>query len=92
MAELPGDGVVLLSYDEAVALLPDGDRIHTFLDGGMALIGADWDRAQVPALLESTDRREVTGPSAQAMKHGLAAFRDGEPVFIEAREWRPPGG
>ena len=79
------DDVVLLSYDEAVALLPEGERIHTFLDSGIALLGADWDRDQVLGLLRTTDRREVTGPAAQAMKHGLAAFRDGAPVFIETR-------
>ena len=33
------DEVILLSYDEAVALLPDGDRIHTFLDAGGVPIG-----------------------------------------------------
>ena len=76
---------VLLSYDEAVALLPEGERIHTILDSGIALLGADWDREQVLGLLRTTDRREVTGPAAQAMGHGLAAFRDGEPVFIETR-------
>lgn len=79
------DDVVLLSYDEAVALLPEGERIHTILDSGIALLGADWDREQVLGLLRTTDRREVTGPAAQAMGHGLAAFRDGEPVFIETR-------
>jgi hypothetical protein len=79
------DPVVLLSYDEAVALLPEGDRIHTFLDSGVILVGADWDRADVLALLERTDRREVTGPAAQKMKHGLAAYRDGIPVFIETK-------
>ena len=79
------DDVVLLSYDEAVALLPEGERIHTILDSGIALLGADWDREQVLGLLRTTDRREVTGPAAQAMGHGLAAFRDGVPVFIETR-------
>ena len=79
------DEVVLLSYDEAVALLPDGERIHTILDSGIALLGADWDRGQVLGLLRTTGRREVTGPAAQAMGHGLAAFRDGEAVFIETR-------
>jgi hypothetical protein len=76
------DGEILLSYDEAVALLPDGDRIHTFLDGGITLIGADWDRAEILRLLERTERREVTGPAAQSYGHGLAAYReDGTPVF-----------
>jgi hypothetical protein len=81
------DDIQLLTYDEAVALLPDGERIHTYLDGGIALIGADWDRADILALLETTDRREVTGPEAQSAGHGLAAFRaDGTPVFIETRK------
>ena len=78
---------VLLSYDEAVALLPDSRRIHTFLDSGFALMGADWDRAEVLALLRTSDRREVTGSAAQSMGHGLAAWRDGKPVFIQARKW-----
>jgi len=87
MTEITDDAEVLLTYDEAVALLPDGRRIHTFLDSGFALIGADWDRAEVLALLRTTDRREVTGPAAQGMGHGLAAFRDGKPVFIQAATW-----
>jgi hypothetical protein len=90
MAETLDDGVVLLTYDEAAALLSEGERIHTFLDSSIALLGADWDRKDVLALLRTTDRREVTGPGAQSMGHGLAAFRDGKPVFIEARQWEPP--
>lgn len=83
---LPGDEPVLLSYEEAVALLPDGDRIHAFLDSGVALVGADWDRADILRLLETSSRREVTGPAAQGFGHGLAAFRDdGVPVFIKTR-------
>ena len=81
------EDIQLLTYDEAVALLPDGDRVHTFLDGGIAIIGADWRRSAVLELLEATDRREVTGPAAQGYGHGLAAFRaDGVPVFIETRK------
>jgi hypothetical protein len=79
------DEITLLDFDEAVALLPDGERIHTFLDGGVTLIGARWDREDVLALLRETDRREVTGPAAQSYGHGLAAYRHGEPVFIETR-------
>lgn len=77
------DDIVLLTYDEAVALLPEGGTVHTLLDTGTGcLVGADWSREQVLDLLRA-GRREVTGPAAQAMDHGLAAFRDGAPVFIE---------
>lgn len=80
------DEPVLLSYDEAAAMLPDGDRIHTFLDAGGALVGANWDRAEILELLETSGRREVTGPAAQGFGHGLAAYRaDGVPVFIKTR-------
>jgi hypothetical protein len=83
------DEAELLTCEEAVALLPDGDTIHTLLDGGIALVGADRDRADILELLKTTDRREVTGPGAQSMGHGLAAWETTagryHPVFIETR-------
>jgi hypothetical protein len=87
MSDETGDEIILLSYEEAVALLPDGDRIHTFLDGGVALLGADWDRAKILDLLKWSERREITGPAAQSFGHGLAAIRrdDGVLVFIKTR-------
>jgi hypothetical protein len=76
---------VQLTYEQAVAMLPDGEQVHTFLDGGLALIGADWDREQVLALLR-TGAPEMSGEQATAMGHGLVAFRpDAGPVFIETR-------
>jgi hypothetical protein len=89
MADGELDDEVLLTYDEAVALLPDGDRLHTFLNPAGILAGADWSRDSVLALLRDADRREVSGPAAQSFGHGLAAWREGRPVFIEAREWSP---
>jgi hypothetical protein len=80
------DEPVLLTPEQAEALLPDGGDIHTFLNPGGMLLGADWRREQVLELLRTSDRREVTGPAAQSMGHGLCAFRDdGVPVFIETR-------
>jgi hypothetical protein len=78
--------IILLSYEEAAALLPDGETVHTILDSPVALIGADWDREKVLRLLRETGRREVTGPAAQSVGHGMAAFRGGRPVFIETKD------
>ena len=72
-----------MTYDEAVALLPGGDSIHTLFDGGFALISEDWDRPRVLALLAATRRREATpGPD-----HGLAAYMPvtGHHILIETR-------
>ena len=39
---------VLLSYDQAVAMLEDGDGdVHVFINLAGMLIGADWRREQV---------------------------------------------
>ena len=82
---------VYLSYDEAAALLPDGDEIHTFVEAGPALIGADWDRESVLELLK-IGLPELAGEGAKSLGHGLVAFRtvkDGarfSPIFIQTRE------
>jgi hypothetical protein len=80
---------VLLTYDEAVARLPRGERIHTFVQAGPMLIGADWDREQVLALFRANeDAIHESGEQAQGMNHGIAvldAERDGRPVFIETK-------
>jgi hypothetical protein len=77
--------VRLLTYDEAVSLLPDGDQVHAIVGGDVALLGAHWDRANILELLATADQREVTGPQARAHGHGLAAWLGNAPVFIETK-------
>jgi hypothetical protein len=72
-----------LSYDEAVALLPDG-RVHTFVNPAGMLVGADWDREDIYELLRS-GRPELSGEQATAWGHGIVAFREAGPVFIATR-------
>lgn len=70
-----------LSYEEAIALLPEGDDIHTFL----GFIGASWRREQILAALKEAPEILLTGPMAQAMGHGMAIFRPGtrSPLMIQ---------
>jgi hypothetical protein len=80
-----GDPDYALTFEQAQAMLPEGDEIHTLLDGGLALIGADWERANVLALLR-IGRPERSGPQAEEAGHGLVAFLPGgEPLFIATR-------
>ena len=76
---------VKLTMEEASALLPDGDRIHTFLSLPGMLIGADWDRQD---LLDHFAKHgvELAGEQATAMNHGLT-FNDGEKwIFVATRK------
>ena len=76
-----------LTYDEAVACLGDGDRIHTFRNPAPSMmLGADWDRVEVLDVLKKAaedDAVGVSGPMAQATKHGLVVVHGGQYLFIE---------
>lgn len=63
-----------ITADEAIALLPDAELIHTFYNTPPVLCGADWDRQEVIDLLKSADNIEITGEHARSVNHGLAAY------------------
>lgn len=77
----------LLPEEEAIAMLPESDRVHTYTENGF---GADWDRADIVAVIRDSSRRERTGPMATAMGHGLVVWREnGRPLFVATREEVP---
>lgn len=77
---------IILTTEQALSMLPDGDSIHTFRSTGMALIGCDWERED----LEETIREsqcEIGGDQCQAFNHGLVVWTsETEPLFVECRE------
>lgn len=76
-----------LTPDEAIALLPEGDEVHTFIQSGAMLIGADWPRGDVVELITARGGASRSGPMATSMSHGLVVERSGDrPLFIETRE------
>jgi hypothetical protein len=82
-----------LSFDEAVKLLPAGATVHTFRQAGPMMLGADHTREGLLAAMKAAPEIQVTGPSAQAMKHGLAIEDDTGWLFIESANAEPsPGG
>ncbi len=75
-----------LDYDTAVAMLPDGDRIHTFRQGGLGLIGADWPREELLETIKKyPDALNETKGIAKGMGHGLVLVDDTGPLFIETQ-------
>lgn len=69
---------------QAIAMLPDGDYIHTFRNPGGMLIGSDWDRAAVVAAISSNDC-ELSGGMAMSMGHGLFVA-DERGLFVQTRD------
>lgn len=77
------DDKELVTLEEAVRRLPDGDMVHTFRQAGQALLGADHERDRLIDAMKNAPQIEVTGPQAQAMGHGLAILDDHGWLFIE---------
>lgn len=83
------DDKTVLTYDQAVALLPEGDEIHTFRNPhGGVLIGADWSRARILEVLAAAPFIEVTGPQAQETGHGLFVEDEHGALYIQAAEYK----
>lgn len=81
------DERVPLTYDQAIAMLPDAERIHTFRGTGPVMIGADWPRS---TLLDAIREHgaELSGPGATAMGHGMALIDSVGVLFIETVDQR----
>lgn len=65
-----------ITVDEAISLLPDGDKIHTFYNEFYGLVGADWDRKEIIDKLTKSDKIELTGDLARGMSHGIAVYNN----------------
>jgi hypothetical protein len=89
---------VEVSLDDAtkrLEVIPDydpgdgaGPCVHTFLSGGLGLLGAHWKLDKIRALIEEHGVEE-SGEQAKAMRHGLVILRDGEPPLFLATKQVP---
>lgn len=74
-----------ISLQEAEAMLPEGDDIHTFRNSSFMLIGADWRRKAILAAIKKHGV-ELSGPMATRMDHGLVLFDENGPLFIATKK------
>ena len=78
------DERVIVTLEDAITRLPDGDRVHTFRQAGCMMIGADWLLNDLLAAMREHGVIE-SGPAATGMKHGLVLIDERGPLFIETR-------
>lgn len=79
-----------ITKEQAVALLPEGETVLTFMNGGFGLVGADWSREEIIDKIEKSDVLELTGAGARGMGHGMCAYNNGakhsDILFIQTVE------
>lgn len=61
-----------LSFEEAVRFLPEGDMVHTTVQAGLVILGADYERGLLLREMEKAETIRVSGVHAQSAGHGLA--------------------
>jgi len=77
----------MITVAEAVHLLNDGDRIHTFRNGNGTLVGADHDRKRLIKQIEKyKSTLQIAGEAARGMKHALILEDEHGYLFIETNE------
>jgi len=74
-----------LTSEEAIAMLRDGDYIHTFRNRFGMLVGADIDRDTIVMKIIKF-APELSGETASAMGHKIALHDDIGFLFIETKD------
>ena len=88
---MPNELKKIISYENAVSILPDEEYIHTFRNAAFGLCGADWSRAEILDKLKNSEVIELTGETARGMGHGMCAYNKDaqyleDILFIETDE------
>ena len=79
-----------VSFEDACAMLPDKEMVHTFRNPSFGLIGADWPKAVIVEALKKYGA-ELSGKVATSMKHGLVLKDESGFLFIETRDFPEEG-
>jgi len=85
---------VQLTPEQAEAMLPDGNYIHTFISSrpGM-MLGADWERAEILKRFADKEQQppELAGPMAQALDHGICVWQSDHWLFVQTKSKNDTG-
>ena len=72
-----------LTLDELDAIMTPGDLVHTFIGGGICILGCEMEREEILRLAKEYGA-ELAGPGASSMGHGAAVYNEaGMPTFVE---------
>ena len=75
----------VVSLEEAIKRLPDGDMVHTFRQAGGMMLGAEHGRTSLIISLANATEIQETGTLAQSLGHGLCIYDDGW-LFIATKK------
>lgn len=65
---------LILTPEQALALMPEGEYIHNFVGGRGIIIGCDWTRAEAIDALHRAVQIEIGGPQCKKMGHPIIVW------------------
>ena len=65
---------LFLTLEQALDVLPKGKEIHCFINDGLGLIGADWNKEKVKDALKNAEIIEIGGEQCKALGHALVCI------------------
>lgn len=69
------DGKIILTADEAISILCDGEHVHNFINNAPGMfIGCDYARADAEKHIRAAVECEIGGPACKGMKHALIVW------------------
>lgn len=77
----------MVTIEEAMSILNDGETVHTFRSTGSVLLGADHERQTlIDRMKRYSETLQIAGAMARGMKHGLILEDNVGYLFIETDE------
>jgi hypothetical protein len=77
------DQKIILTKQQAIALIGKRKLIHTFRSGTNVLMGADHTRKSLLEDIKNSDLIEIGGAACKKMGHGLVIWTGDDPLFVE---------
>lgn len=76
---------IILTPEQAEALLPEGDTMHSMSGGGFVIVGCNHSRENTIKAFRSALQIEIGGPACKSMKHPIVVWdRNDHCVFYQA--------
>lgn len=77
---------LIITAEQAEALLPDGEYVHNLVNPAGMLVGCDFGRDDAIAALQSAEQIEIGGEACRGMGHGLVVWADDKHSFFATDE------
>lgn len=81
------DDNIYLTPEQAISALADGEYVHSFVNSGGLLLGADHSRKQAIETINSASALCIAGQFAKGMKHAIIVHRRGveHPLYYASK-------